>query len=113
MTRAVTPQKITQLQVTVDQVVPTRGIAICLESSTLKPVDVSILPLRTRIPAAGEKWLIDKMFGVWTFAALLASPTLFPRVTTVAAVAPSAPQIGDRWVPTPAKVWDGTSWVDE
>ncbi len=105
---------ITIMQVTVDQIIPSRAVAVCKESSTGKSIEIRLLPMRAgRVPDVGEKWIVDRAYGAWTFAALLTSPTMFPVASHVGATAPSDPKKGDRWTPTLTKVWDGESWVDE
>ncbi len=105
---------ITVIQVTVDQVIPSRGVAVCKESSTGKSIEVRLLPMRVgRVPVVGEKWILDRAYEAWTFAALLTSPTMFPVAAHVGVNAPASPKKGDRWTPTPTQVWDGEAWVDE
>jgi len=102
------------MQVKVDQVIPTRAVAVCKEFSTGRSIEINLLPMRAgRMPVEGERWIVDRTFTAWTFAALLFSPTLFPRPVTVGETAPISPIVGDRWAPTPVKVWDGADWVDE
>ena len=103
---------IARLQVIVEEIIPSRGSAMCKEVSGGKHLEVGLLPMRTgRLPEVGERWLLDREYQAWTFAALLATTHLFS--TKVGATAPLNPKVGDRWVPTPAKVWNGTAWVDE
>lgn len=104
---------ITRMHVKVEQIIPSRASAGCTETSTLKTIEVPLLPLRSRVPQVGETWLIDRAFGSWSFAALLASPDLFLNRLTVGEAEPVAPRVGDRWCPQPVQVWDGTDWVDE
>lgn len=109
-------------QVRVDQLVPSRGLAICQEITTGRSMEVPVLPMRVRLPKVGEQWVLDRTFGHWSFAALVSSPDLFDvggltwqglgsgRVT-VSETAPVSPQAGDTWVRAPVQVWDGTGWV--
>lgn len=104
---------ITKMQVTVQELVPSRAVARCTETSTGKSLDVALLPMRVRLPMVGERWMLDRAYGGWSFAALLTSPRLFAPETHVGETPPPNPLVGQRWVNTPAQVWDGTDWVDE
>lgn len=64
-------------QVRIDQLVPSRGLIICKEISTGHSMEVSVLPMRVRLPKVGEQWLIDRTYGHWSFASLISSPDLF------------------------------------
>lgn len=105
---------ITSMQVTVDQMIPSRGVAICKEVSSQREVEVFLLPMRVgRMPRVGEQWIIDRTFRSYTFAALVRSDRLADIPLRVGPTAPSNPQKGDRWCEVPVKVWDGTDWVEE
>ena len=105
---------ISQMQVTVDELVPSRAVAMCLEASTGRKIEVRLLPMRVaRVPQVGERWLIDRVFGPWAFSALLTSPDLFQPPPHVGEAPPNNPKVGQRWVQQPAKVWNGAEWVDE
>lgn len=104
-------------QVIVDHIVLSRSVAICKEVSTNHEVEVPLLPLRVRIPAPREHWVIDRTFGNWSFAALLKTDDLFQIGKTPPHLGPTAPPgdptswvIGQTWVETPVKYWNGTTW---
>lgn len=71
-------------QVTVDEVVLSKGLAICKETTTGLRQDVPILPIRVgRVPQSGDVWIIDRQYGNWSFAALVS--TMGTPATPVAA----------------------------
>jgi hypothetical protein len=71
--------------VLVEQIVLAHNTAICQEVSTKHRMEVSLTPIRVRIPKVDEVWIIDQTFGVWSFAATVQTPTQFvgglPAVT--------------------------------
>jgi hypothetical protein len=58
-------------QVTIEELVPSRGLIICKEISTGRPMEVPLLPVRVRVPRVGEQWLLDRAYGPWSFAAIV------------------------------------------
>lgn len=64
-------------QVIVEQIILSRGLAVCREQSSAHRIDVALLPIRVRIPQVGEIWLIDQQFGFWSFAATIQTADQF------------------------------------
>lgn len=73
--------KFTLRQVRIDSLVPQNNTAMVIPyGGTGLPsgkMEVSVVPMRCRLPQPGEVWLIDKQYGAWSFAALMVSPTLY------------------------------------
>ena len=76
-----TPTGFTLRQVIVEQIVPKRGLLICKEISSKHKMEVPMLPMRVRAPRVGEHWLLDQVYGFWSFAALLRATDTAPEVT--------------------------------
>jgi hypothetical protein len=57
------------LRVTVEQVLPDRGIAICREDLTNREVQVNLSPRNSKVnwPRQGEMWLVDRLADGWGF----------------------------------------------
>jgi hypothetical protein len=43
------------------------SLAHCREVNTGHTVEVSVLPVRVKVPVVGERWLVDRTFGLWSF----------------------------------------------
>ena len=72
-------------EVIVDHLDLSHALAHCRETSTNHIVEVSILPVRVRMPIVGERWIVERAWGMWTFAGLI---TLGPT-TEFGAAAPT------------------------
>jgi hypothetical protein len=56
-------------QVTVREILPDRNMALCLDNFGYE-VRVTLHPLSARrMPLVGEKWMVDRKFGPWSFVA--------------------------------------------
>lgn len=69
------------LRVSVEQVLPSLGYAICREDLTNREVQVMLSPRTTKTtwPREGERWLVDRLAGGWGFFRIdnvLAPPTV-------------------------------------
>lgn len=110
-----------QRTVVVSQVVPERNICIVIDNKRIQS-EVSYLTQRAkgRLPKEGETWLIDRAFGIWTFAAYVGgsadayliqaediAPGVIGDTTTVPDGSITTPKIAANAV-TPPKIPDAS-----
>jgi hypothetical protein len=56
-------------QVTVNELIYERGIAMCTDDRMGTSCEVPLRPIRGRAPQVGESWVVDRALGNWAFAA--------------------------------------------
>lgn len=94
----------------VDEVLLDQGIAyVLIDGNTEMRQQAHLAPVRTgRIPQKGERWLIDKAMGYWTFYGLMAAPDLaFPASAPI--ISGSGSPVDNQVVPTMI----GQTYIDQ
>lgn len=59
--------------------------------------EVPVVPMRVRLPAPGEVWVLDKTLGYWTFAALMKAPDIYQGGRGTGWL-----QVPATWIPKPS-----------